>query len=867
MEEDILSKYSTPEKVGSPSKQSSEEDILEKYSSKKSEKDFIDVRRFGGYTYQTSPEERSDIRSFPKQVLSAATFGATESDWLINTLAKSQAQELYNDGKISKEDYDTLINYEAKAPEYLKPETRTLTAELVGSAYPITKVISGARNLLGLGMNLAKSFKLIGAAKETAAAGLAGAAYSTAKQAISDDEFDPLHVAEEAAMFAGAHVVIGEGLLRGVPALYNWIKDLKPKQQADMFVSGLWPKDLPENEYKFFQDEVVPSLQKKAQQEFEEASLRAVEDNDSAFNQKMANVKAKHEADIEEIRQRNELSDQTYNEEKKVYDDEVKRLTDEYETNKLEIQKQNERSLLEFQQQNEALDVAKSREDIVQNSVRPENATIDLQGRVTRGGEDLGIRPSATTIETPSLKNRVGNAISSNEMVNTYEGGYALSQVIRASDQAEYSRISRLYDAADRLNAGITQEQPGLVQDLQRIVAEIDAIPSPSGPQNQLRQAIHRILGQAIQLGEEGEIIGYMPINNQVLLDQAKALRFSLSYDFAHANPTGIFKPAIDALEEAAQFSARIAGNEQAYQASQVARNAYRQWAQLYQNDYIRPFRNTSNQDFSKLFKSTKDIDNFVPVDRVLQQTNAGRNLSGAVRRSLIEDRLSKIIENPRKYNPEDLELILRELRPVLRREEEKSIKTAISEARRSTSLFGRKVEAPKSPKLVKEPSAPKLPKAPKKKEAEKIPSRVSIPSKPQVKPSKEMQAASKIMEITPEDARKLTNTPSGLKELKEGLSQSASQKKLYEKIGQLRLRRMLQEGNIKRDFTGSELYRVLNKEDNYHILSELLGEEVAEDLLKSSKDIADKRMTLDILKKYIESISTLKAVKMFGIL
>jgi hypothetical protein len=50
-------------------------------------------------------------------------------------------------------------------------------------------------------------------------------------------------------------------------------------------------------------------------------------------------------------------------------------------------------------------------------------------------------------------------------------------------------------------------------------------------------------------------------------------------------------------------------------------------------------------------------------------------------------------------------------------------------------------------------------------------------------------------------------------------------------------------------------------------MLSEVLGEEETAALLKASKEIADKKVTVDTLKKAAKHIGIVKALQFYGIL
>src|SRR6185369_4710770 len=118
------------------------------------------------------------------------------------------------------------------------------------------------------------------------------------------------------------------------------------------------------------------------------------------------------------------------------------------------------------------------------------------------------------------------------------------------------------------------------------------------------------------------------------------------------------------------------------------------------------------------------------------------------------------------------------------------------------------------------------------------------------------------IMKITPEQAIRMSETPTGLKTLKEKLPN-----KLYESIGKRKIKDILYEGKVEHQFKGDELYKQINKGENYDLLVELLGEEEAADLLVSSKGISNKKVTVEALKKAGMKLGTLKTLLILGLI
>ncbi len=744
-------------------------------------------------------------------------------------------------------------------------ETGAGVGEFLGAALPIHRVykaielpLKAIGGLMGFG-------RLGMGALKTGTALATGAVSGAAKQQTAGEGFDIGEISTEAAMFGAL-----DGIFRGVPAGYNWLKSLKPAQQSEILVKGILPENLTPNQYKFYETEIAPELQKVAREEYQNALEKAVMENENTYRQELANVKAAHEEDLFKRSQKNELSDQEYARAQQDYQNKLKQVGAEHENKVLEIKKQNDEALEQFEVDKKEFDTMKSRQRAVQQAIQPKQENIiSLEGRVSPQGEDVGFRPAPSVEANPTLENRIGNSISPNEITNTTNAGRANMEAVRANDAIDYRAVNEAYTLSEQLNAEVSAIQPGLVQDLMTTANQIRMIPEASPPQKQLLGVIEKTLEQLAVLDEAGNVTGFLPINNRVLQEQAKSLRYFMDFNFEHGNTRGIFSPTVRNLENAIEFGADSVGNQAAIDANQNARNLYRQWAQDYDNPYIRPYRDVGNFDYSKTFKGSLDVDEFNMLNRILSRSNAGQQLSGSTRRALVEKQLSKFTQNPRKVDPIEFNKTLRELRAVISPEEEQVIRQQFNQARRTPVIVAKKIKSiePIESKLKKEPTSVEIPLSKAKKQIITAISKVKIPLKPELKATPEMRAAGKKMNITPEEAMKMSDTPSGLKEMKKDFSKTDAGNKLYNKIGKQKVKDILYEGNVERKFTGGELYKIINKGDNYAIISEILGEDAAADLLVTSKQIGEKKATIDTMKKYGMKVGSIKALLLFGIL
>jgi len=413
-------------------------------------------------------------------------------------------------------------------------------------------------------------------------------------------------------------------------------------------------------------------------------------------------------------------------------------------------------------------------------------------------GQDIGLRP-VTIPETPDLRNTVGDIFSRNRFYNTTQGGQALKNEIMSIDQDVYRGVNDLYKTSRELHSEINQIHPQLIGQLENRLAPLKQIPEPSDVQRRVIKTGENILKDLRTVDEEGHLTGYLDINNQTLIDQIQSLRQIVDYDFAHGDTKNIFRPLIDDIQDAVIGAAEVADNIEAVDSFADARAGYKTWKQYFDNEYVRPFRDASNQDFSKLYKSSQDFDEHNMLRNVLNLSDRGQELMNASTRDIVEKNLSKFFDNPRGTNLREFNTALRELEAIIQPEQAQEIRTAFNEAKRRPNIIAKKSE-----------------------------------KKPPIEEEKYKE---------PEDILKEMNTRSGIKRIKKKFSDTKENKDLFEELSQKKMRSVLREGNIDKNSTGNDYAKVLNKEKNYELFSEFLGEKKTEELRLLAKEIGDQEV------------------------
>ena len=313
-------------------------------------------------------------------------------------------------------------------------------------------------------------------------------------------------------------------------------------------------------------------------------------------------------------------------------------------------------------------------------------------------------------------------------------------------------------------------------------------------------------------------ITGYKTPSNQTLIDQIQSLRQIIDYDFSHGDAKNIFKPLIGEIQDSVQRAAKASGNQEAAEAITEARSAYKTWAETFDNDYVRPFRDASNHDYSKLYKSSLDFDEHNVLRKILNLSEDGTLLADASTRDIVEKNLSKFFKNPREHTQREFNTAIKELGAIMNPNQQELIKKEFAEASKRINVRARKIEKP-----IKEPPPP----------------------------TPEEIRAAKYEKSTPEDIQRMMNSRSGIRELRKDFSDSPKKRQLFEKLKLQRMRSIMRGGEID---SGTSLYKFLNKEHNAELFYEFIGEEATEEMRLLAKEIGEKQLKQELRKESLKA-------------
>lgn len=674
----------------------------------------------------------------------------------------------------------------------------------------------------------------LAAAMGIGAAGGIGFTHEAARQAIAGEEPDPLKAAGAAAELATL-----DGLFKAVPAGYRWWKSLSPTQKAKMATSGNVPPDLPPSSTKFLENEVLPEINKYGEKLFQDSLAESTEQANLTYQQDLNNLKAKHQNSLYKDQQAQQ-----------AYQQELKQLAAVHEQKLNEINQVNQQAKAEYDAALQQYNNAQAKQQSALNAIRStaNEAQALNPNRVSVQAPDSGFRPAPPFQTQPNTQNQVGSIFSDYVSHDPVQSGQTLFQNLRQNSENAYNEVNHAYSKSKDLNSSIQFEHPNTAQWLINDIAELEAVPEPSGPTAQRIKAEKKIL-DALATVEDGQITGLKPINNQVLLDQAKELRTKIDFDFQPGKPSNTFKPLINKVQDAADSAAIATGNNEAYQANQEARNLYRQWSETFDNDYTRPLRDQANQDYSKSWKSYQQLDNYNAIRPALEQSPEGIEFSNALRRQIVSDKLSPYLENPSKVKLPTFQNDLNELASITSPEERRQITNQINQAAKRPAppkaTKATPAEKPKEPKLKEPPKLTTIPQAPKPASKE-----VQLPTKQAPKETPEMKIAEKITKLNKAQLERKLNDVDGIKELKEVFDKTESGKTIFKKLSQFKARDILYKGKMEGDHSAKELYEALNSRKDYELMEQLIGEEEAADLLTALRDGKNSTVNKEWFKK-----------------
>ncbi len=464
-----------------------------------------------------------------------------------------------------------------------------------------------------------------------------------------------------------------------------------------------------------------------------------------------------------------------------------------------------------------------------------------IQGKVTKGGQPIAAKPQAALlspkqqltqeseqlVHSPKKMMETVGKIFSEELPNSVNAGKQLMGQVRKQSEALYGRANKAYDYVEEANTGLSDINTSLINDAQNIVEELSALEPRTPAQQKLLSASKNIIKKGATIDKEGNITGYLPIENNFLLKEMRVLRKEIDYDFRYGNEGNIVKPLINKMSNAVESAAVNAGRPEAVQASKAANKLYAEWADTYASKYTTPYRRASNKDYKKGWSSALSTDNANVLIPILRTTPEGNVIANQIERAIVERKLGKNFYDPSK-DALALESTFKELEGVIPPDK-------LNQARQQ--FVQASEQQAKSVKLAKE--------------AERAP--ISTSSLKGKRITNDTKRIAKVTKRKVDEVQNLTNSPDGNEEL---LQFAKDHPELADNVGRMqdiKLRDIMYEGKISGNPTGKKLGELWNTKKNFDILSSIRGLEEAREIRQAALELGDNVITIDNINKLLK--------------
>lgn len=469
------------------------------------------------------------------------------------------------------------------------------------------------------------------------------------------------------------------------------------------------------------------------------------------------------------------------------------------------------------------------------------------------GGKGLGGRITQVG-ETP-----VGHSISPLEFENEAKGGRGLHENVSIQSREERRTVTNAYKAAETQSKNVNSiADEVLLSDLDEEITRLKESIKPNTAESSVLKTVE-------------EIRDYYRLRNGVSVNKLIRTSDSISgmanYELPFTGPKDILKRVANTLDQAAIRAVENNGGNA--ELIRTANRQYGRWADKFARDEIQPFLEKNPRNLEQLLrKASTDEATFRSLEKALRDAPKGKEYLNALARKIAESKMGH-------YSGKDLGKIgsvqyqkdLRNLEGVIGERRAAAFDTALREKRRIAFETHRK-ETPKletKAKILPErvTSATKQVTKPSKVVTEAPKIRIS-PQRTETADNKLKAIAKKIAEHErkkPEDLLNKLNSRSGIKELKKEIRPQT-----FDTLIKQKGRTILQEGNLEAEFSGKDLYNVLNKEKNFEIFTEILGKEDALALRDAAKIIGDRNMSADRVKKVLGAVGYVAARATIGV-
>ena len=436
-----------------------------------------------------------------------------------------------------------------------------------------------------------------------------------------------------------------------------------------------------------------------------------------------------------------------------------------------------------------------------------EKALAETQPKITKGNR-LGLEiPVQETSSAPSLGGRVerapgpGTAISPVEFESEASGGRALNSLVKENASNERKIVSKLYEKAQDNYKNISSIYPELSQQIESEIGRLSETLKPNTAESSIIKTL-----QELQREIGDSTMGFREVPVSRLIRASDSLSGMANYELPFTGPKEILKRTASLFDQAALKAIESKGGNP--DLLRQANKQYGQWADRFANDEISPYLSRKVNNPESLFrKSISDEGSFRAIEDAIKGTKRSNEYTNAIAREVAERRMGKFKSD--QIGSPEYDKAFRNLKELI------GDKRAIS----YDKAFRNQAKVPKPREIFSKTSASN-------------------------KLNNVIEKVSKHSKLKPEDVLKKLNSRSGIKELKKEFS-----KESFDTMIRQKARSILQEGNIEHKFKGDDIYKVLNKESNFEIISEIVGREEAQSFLDAARQLKNEYVTYETLK------------------
>lgn len=488
----------------------------------------------------------------------------------------------------------------------------------------------------------------------------------------------------------------------------------------------------------------------------------------------------------------------------------------------------------------------------------------ELKGRVT----PRGTRLRAVTPEMQQEIEPIGQIVSPQRFKNDEAASTTVRNIIQNNAQLAREELREAYALAENEYGNVSEIYPRLRNQMLDLRERI----TQSGSLNPAESAVLKEIDNILNMisTESGDLI---KTPARKLIKTSDSISGRLTQEDIYGDARTLLRGVGRDLNQAALEAVNEAGGNT--EAIVNADRLYAQWADKFSNDEVADFltKKTFNPEASYK-KVIGNRGNYRAVKNAIGISPQGNAAISAVDRDIVEEQLAPYIEDITKVGSKEYQKTIDNLSPLIGKERTKLISDRLETARtkHAPRRFPKRkveVEAPKPPfkaekKEIGKAGAVPRPTVEEKKIAasRKPPGKAAAVPRPQRNLTEQEQIVAKRLGKTPSEIFDEFDTIEGIRDIRKDLSRSENGKENYELLKQLKVRDILQSGNIEKKFTGNELYNVLNNRKNFELLSELVGEKETEAARVLAKQYGKKELSRQKFKKLGEHVLGLKFLK-----